>query len=203
MLYKKAAMFGLDARIALAIFGALSVIAGAAMYKAVDEVKTAQYHNFFEELVKASEAYYLDNGQPLPRMTGNDYTLYGSDLLANRESLSTWKGPYISSIFRIDDDSFDTDYTGYGQFLLFKKSTWTGTALSTRSCVVDAIDCAEWISVHLNTVSSQEWGSNAFNKLDKSIDNSDGGMAGKIRYIEIDVNNHYICFQGIPRVRRV
>lgn len=31
---KKGAMFGLDARIALAIFGALSVISGAALYSA-------------------------------------------------------------------------------------------------------------------------------------------------------------------------
>jgi hypothetical protein len=32
MIYKKGAMFGLDARIALAIFGALSVISGVASY---------------------------------------------------------------------------------------------------------------------------------------------------------------------------
>lgn len=32
---KKAAMFGLDARIALVIFGALSVISGAALYSAI------------------------------------------------------------------------------------------------------------------------------------------------------------------------
>ena len=36
---KKGAMFGLDARIALAIFGALSVISGAALYSAIKESK--------------------------------------------------------------------------------------------------------------------------------------------------------------------
>lgn len=34
---KKSAMFGLDARIALAIFGALSVITGAALYSAINK----------------------------------------------------------------------------------------------------------------------------------------------------------------------
>ena len=36
---KKAAMFGLDARIALAIFGALSVISGAALYSAIQQLR--------------------------------------------------------------------------------------------------------------------------------------------------------------------
>tara|TARA_Y100001960_G_scaffold319101_1_gene389950 strand:- start:3597 stop:3728 length:132 start_codon:yes stop_codon:yes gene_type:complete len=39
ILTKKAAMFGLDARIALAIFGALSVISGAVLYSAIQDAK--------------------------------------------------------------------------------------------------------------------------------------------------------------------
>ena len=37
---KKGAMFGLDARISLAIFGALSVISGAALYSAIQDSKS-------------------------------------------------------------------------------------------------------------------------------------------------------------------
>ncbi len=40
---KKAAMFGLDARIALVIFGALSVISGAALYSAIQQAKTTAF----------------------------------------------------------------------------------------------------------------------------------------------------------------
>ena len=65
MTYKKGAMFGLDARIALAIFGALSVISGAALYSAIQSAKAEQYRQYFVELVKASEAYYLDTGSQL------------------------------------------------------------------------------------------------------------------------------------------
>ncbi|MCP4355234.1 MAG: hypothetical protein GY793_06305 [Proteobacteria bacterium] len=52
----KGAMFGLDARVALAIFGALSVITGAALYSAISAAKGARYSHFFNELVKATEA---------------------------------------------------------------------------------------------------------------------------------------------------
>lgn len=43
----KGAMFGLDARIALAIFGALSVISGAALYSAIQESSTVKITTIF------------------------------------------------------------------------------------------------------------------------------------------------------------
>jgi len=45
MLNNKGAMFGLDSRIALAIFGALSVISGAALYSAIQEAKATALYN--------------------------------------------------------------------------------------------------------------------------------------------------------------
>jgi len=92
---QKAAMFGLDARVALAIFGALSIITGAALYNALQHIKTVKYHQFFNEIVKASEAYYLDNGKPLSQYSCDPSILNGSDLLVNKENLLTWKGPYV------------------------------------------------------------------------------------------------------------
>ncbi|MCP4354624.1 MAG: hypothetical protein GY793_03125 [Proteobacteria bacterium] len=48
---KQAAMFGLDARVALAIFGALSIITGATLYNALQHIKTIQYLQLFNEIV--------------------------------------------------------------------------------------------------------------------------------------------------------
>ncbi len=48
-------MFGLDARIALAIFRALSVISGAALYSAIQQSKVIAMVNQFEEIAKAYE----------------------------------------------------------------------------------------------------------------------------------------------------
>ena len=39
MINKKGAIFGLDERIALAIFGALSVISGSALYSAIKDAR--------------------------------------------------------------------------------------------------------------------------------------------------------------------
>jgi len=91
---QKGAMFGLDARIALAIFGALSVISGAALYSAIQNSKVTVVVADLTELAKAVEAYVLD--------TGSDVLVHAGDqakiilLVDNTESIANWNGPYIS-----------------------------------------------------------------------------------------------------------
>lgn len=87
MYNKKAAMFGLDARIALAIFGALSVISGAALYSAIQESKTVALITKLKEVEKAMEQYYLDVGADFP-------THKLSELVTSTEK--GWNGPYIN-----------------------------------------------------------------------------------------------------------
>lgn len=62
LLLKQGAMFGLDARIALAIFGALSVISGAALFSAIEKADLTKKSQFFIEIGKATESFYLDTG---------------------------------------------------------------------------------------------------------------------------------------------
>jgi len=62
---QRAAMFGLDARIALVIFGVLSIISGAVLYKTIEQVRVNSFINEFNELGKAHDAYILDTGQTL------------------------------------------------------------------------------------------------------------------------------------------
>ncbi|HAG52695.1 MAG TPA: hypothetical protein DCL21_02800 [Alphaproteobacteria bacterium] len=66
---QKGAMFGLDARIALAIFGALSVISGAALYSAIQNAKAISLLTELQEVGKATESYYLDTGSYPPKRT--------------------------------------------------------------------------------------------------------------------------------------
>jgi type II secretory pathway pseudopilin PulG len=93
MLNKKGAMFGLDARIALAIFGALSVISGASLYSAIQESKVVALQAQFNEVEKSIEQYILDIGSAPPK-THNWVDL--SYLMDNKDSNSNWNGPYIS-----------------------------------------------------------------------------------------------------------
>jgi hypothetical protein len=93
---KKGAMFGLDARIALAIFGALSVISGAALYSAIQDARVTAIVTDLDELGKATTQFLLDTGAYPAVLNGS--TAHG---IMKTESLITtagtgWNGPYIS-----------------------------------------------------------------------------------------------------------
>jgi hypothetical protein len=87
MILKKGAMFGLDARIALAIFGALSVISGAALYSAIQQSKVIALITDLNEIGKAYTAFALDTGQDLPETP--TLSLYNNtyDLIENTKKL--------------------------------------------------------------------------------------------------------------------
>ena len=90
---KKGAMFGLDARIALAIFGALSVISGAALYSAIQQSKIVSLTTALNEVVKGFEAYVLDVGS-VPKATGSKYEI--QELVEDINTVNGWRGPYLS-----------------------------------------------------------------------------------------------------------
>jgi type II secretory pathway pseudopilin PulG len=94
MLFKKGAMFGLDARIALAIFGALSVISGAALYSAIKEAKLTKVVTELKEVEKALEQYLLDTGVDLPVHSINPVTRDIEQLIKDTGTTG-WKGPYL------------------------------------------------------------------------------------------------------------
>ena len=94
MINKQGAMFGLDARIALAIFGALSVISGAALYSAIQQSKVVAIVTEMKEIGKAIEQYNLDTGQDITLDTNWATTLAYEELMT--DNTSGWKGPYLS-----------------------------------------------------------------------------------------------------------
>ena len=96
MLNKKGAMFGLDARIALAIFGALSVISGAALYSAIQEAKNQQIISMFSEISKGFEAYYIDTGIIPAQAESNTSSLDIVQLIENSNNVDGWAGPYLT-----------------------------------------------------------------------------------------------------------
>lgn len=194
---KYGAMFGLDARIALVIFGALSVISGAALYSAIQQAKTVQYNQQFQEIIKASEAYLLDVGENMPVAAASlDLSLNAGDLAENSLNKPGWSGPYLSNIARVANAHFTYETNGvkpWTTFKLRKVTTWPG---STAYCVSGENECAEFVHFHLDDDDERTWGADVFTKLDEYIDNNDGMLAGKVRKIELDANNHYLYYQG-------
>ena len=97
MFIKKAAMFGLDARIAFAIFASLSVIAGAALYKVLSKMDEVKVMATFNEVEKALESYILDTNQDLPATV--DYVGQEAWIKQIGELIDStkkgWRGPYL------------------------------------------------------------------------------------------------------------
>jgi hypothetical protein len=163
---KKGAMFGLDARIALAIFGALSVISGAALYSAISQAKVVAFVTELNELGKALESYNIDTGVDLPLATP-----YGkmSELIVNTSDVYGWNGQYVSSDYTVVDPSYikkgDVNYS-----ILYAHG-YNGTAYETCDGVKA---CYAWVYVAAIDA-------NFAKQIDRYVDGSDDLADGKVQ----------------------
>jgi type II secretory pathway pseudopilin PulG len=158
MQINKGAMFGLDARIALAIFGALSVISGAALYSAIQQSKVISLLASIKEIEKAIESYYLDTGQ-LPGFSSNNPNndLSIKALLEKPANITGWKGPYLNYPVQLSD--YITGINGGAMALLYKQSN---SGLSTCS---NGDDCHIFIWNHVSDTSLRD-------KMEEYLDGS-------------------------------
>jgi type II secretory pathway pseudopilin PulG len=122
MFFKQGAMFGLDARIALAIFGALSVISGAALYSAIAQSKATSMLYDLREIGKAVEAYYLDTGEIPVLINARDIKLW--ELNENIANVANWNGPYLSYEKHATDTRSLIYKNGYRILVLYAKDDW-------------------------------------------------------------------------------
>ena len=184
---KKGAMFGLDARIALAIFGALSVISGAALYSAIQESKVVNIVVELEEIAKAMEAYYLDTGVEL-----EPYKI--SNLV--KSTASGWKGPYINHEVNPGDTT---------QILL--KGLPTISMYNTRMSDEDFPDdqnsvvctgtnrCYHWLA--LSESLSDNGVKAVWDQISKKLDGNSSLLTGKVRLMNT-ATHRYFYYQLMP-----
>ena len=194
---KKGAMFGLDARIALAIFGALSVISGAALYSAIQDSRVVAFWQDTQELIKAAEQYYLDNGKIMPLVNSNESSI--GDLINNRESLSTWKGPYIGQAFSWHTQNKLTYKIGGISTSVQFDFRKTDTVLNTDYCASNSNDCYLWVEYHCS--SSADHVNTCvplFTALDEKVDDGDGFADGIIRAFQDSSTAHFYLIRAIP-----
>ena len=178
---KKGAMFGLDARIALAIFGALSVISGAALYSAIQESKAVAILVDMKEIGKAWDQYYLDTGVTLPQVSKDNvtsekfYTFQPLHLLADN-GLRGWKGPYLN--YKHQD--YYLKYPNYEDIFLQMirddtdwgdKSQWQSSGYCTSGTV-----CYFWVNI-------SGFKDDIIAKIiDYKVDGGDGPKSGDFRW---------------------
>ncbi|HAG52880.1 MAG TPA: hypothetical protein DCL21_03740 [Alphaproteobacteria bacterium] len=186
----KGAMFGLDARIALAIFGALSVISGAALYSAIQHAKVTAIATEITEVAKAVEQFMLDTGQDIPHITEADKSKT-SDLLYTDHLISStvqgWKGPYLAfTDTGSNNDRIEIDRNEPKNIIILRASNKTWGGLHTVAANFTDWSCAGAIKCHMYVLS--EWYDNrAFvEALDKYFDGVVDYNSGRLRVREWD-----------------
>lgn len=175
-------MFGLDARIALAIFGALSVISGAALYSAIQEAKVVSFYTDLVEFEKAIESYVIDTGDS--NMLGSygemDY-LY--EAKKRGDALSVWNGPYLQSTKKPSA----TSHFNHPRFDAVRLA-WRPDASDTYGCNVQVllgVKAHYYVLVDDNRDGTICNGSESFLKAVHDKHDLDGDYAhGKVKVIE-------------------
>lgn len=152
---QRGAMFGMDARIAMSIFGALSIVAGYTAFSKITSSREAALYNELSEIDYALRQYALDMGI-FPLFTINGMTISPSvtaDATRSFNALWTtttnvaatytprWNGPYLN----IDTN----DHPIYGAFTVtFAQADHTTACTST-------VTCYAWIN--LTNVPAEIW----------------------------------------------
>ncbi|HAG53192.1 MAG TPA: hypothetical protein DCL21_05340 [Alphaproteobacteria bacterium] len=161
-------MFGLDARIALAIFGALSVISGAALYSAIKEARVISAIVELQEMAKAVVAYHLDIGSSVPQNSSTPNRLNIGELVQSAEP--AWRGPYLpyewSSETVIDSSKFGP----------VRIALWLSDFSASCSDLKDS-DCKLWIQIHKSATPGVE---NLMNDIDLKVDGVVDGLSGSV-----------------------
>jgi hypothetical protein len=183
---KKGAMFGLDARIALAIFGALSVISGAALYSAIQDSKVTAIVTEMDNVGKATTAYYLDTGiYPAAEAGSAKNTLDARQLTAS--SQSGWQGPYMS--FEDGATARMLDHPIYEEVALFGliDAAWDDATVAGSKCLTTTSGTCSVFVCYSGIANDMQ------SALDVKVDGVDDADAGSFRY----KNSGYACMKAL------
>ncbi len=152
---QRGAMFGLDARIALAIFGTLSIVITAVSVNHLGNASVTALQLEMKSFSEAYKTFVIDTGTDTNRFT---------DLLTDSNNIFGWSGPYLTIA--------STKHPKYGEISLTEgREDVNGTP--PAACSGGGI-CSVWVKV--TGVPDTTAG-----KLDESFDGVPGSAAGNLR----------------------
>tara|TARA_Y100001960_G_scaffold333814_1_gene441185 strand:+ start:2507 stop:3151 length:645 start_codon:yes stop_codon:yes gene_type:complete len=203
---KKAAMFGLDARIALAIFGALSVISGAALYSAIQSAKATQAAVTFDNVEKAITQYMLDTGSNLAEYQTTDVTMYAGDLFKEPSGVTNWQGPYIgtnssSRMFLELPITGNSSIDGTWRIRRYGADDRNTGITGTDPC--SAGDCVMYIFSAASTTTPETYAAlkALADSLENTIDGNDGDGQGRVRRLVAGTTISFFYKLNMPEFR--
>tara|TARA_Y100001960_G_C14682789_1_gene832135 strand:- start:4 stop:609 length:606 start_codon:yes stop_codon:yes gene_type:complete len=172
LLNKKAAMFGIDARIALIIFSILAIVSSATIYSAIEKAEISRIIQQVEEVKKAEARYYHDTGTIPPQDSIFNLRKIRY-LLENSNNVPGWKGPYLP----LADGGETKIYTPEGEFITLRiasdEITWgenTNIPIFSKTCTnypcnyfwiqveVDSYEIADGIKAEIDGNNDRDFG---------------------------------------------
>jgi len=155
-------MFGLDARIALAIFGGLSIVTGAVLYTVMSEIAITRRITEMNNVGKAIQAYALDTAV---------YPAAIEDLLS--DTPIGWNGPYL----QIEDaDALNNNIlrssTGDDMVLHYRRDTAWANVLVAPGC-----NSTDACGIYIQMLVDQTIG----DKIDLRVDGVASTTTGNVR----------------------
>jgi len=199
---QKGAMFGLDARIALAIFGSLALITGSVLHSVLEDLKYNSQINRFKEMEQGVLQYLADTRKDFPARSAN---LTGNERMTLEllESVRRgWKGPYL------DYDKTGSDHTiqdsrdpVFGWHLtLFTNNDWGDNTNSGGELCTATSSCYYWLKTHLGAGIAASKKEEFAMELDKYFDNGDGFDKGRYRvnWYSGDRSNPILFYRVTP-----
>lgn len=153
---QKGAMFGLDARIALGIFGVLSVVAGVTAINVMGSAGVTALVTEMNNIKKAYQEFHLATG---------DHTTRFLDLIDNQSDIMGWNGPYI--------DLMSDKSRTFGTYS-FVEGRQDVNGVPPVECSAGGGICAVWLKLTRvkDSVAAQ---------VDESVDGEANANAGAVR----------------------
>jgi hypothetical protein len=171
---KKGAMFGLDARIALSIFGTLAIVTSAALLSTIERSAVSDLVNEANVVHQAYQSYEYDLGDYVEE--SSTALLKSSELLTS--SKANWAGPYLTNK-QADAPNADTQLvSNVGQYSILRAKDRAATAETDTPFVACASSqaCYLWLLFNDDEVSDK-----VIKTLDITLDDDDGYLAGRVQ----------------------
>lgn len=171
---QRGAMFGLDARIALAIFGGLSVITGVALFNVTKDTQVSALRSEINNIVTGYTSMNID--------TAVNNADFNALLAKPSTGMNTWNGPYLTRS--------DTRSSLFGgEYAMQKGDLSSGTA-PPAACTVP-LDCFIWLTL-------TEVPLPVLKDLDMNIDSVANSTAGLFRYSTPVANEATFYYAFLP-----
>lgn len=161
---QRGAMFGMDARVALLVFGSIALIGGYSMISRIGTAHAAKLVRELQALEKAFTALQTDLGQPVMHadtlgITTSDTAALFNALRRNPDSdlYPKWNGPYLNEDYPISHATYGTWSSDWGKANFTDKSMCSG-ALTTCYLWITLSDVPENVFREVNLVIDENGG---------------------------------------------